>query len=68
MVKSKDYELAIMVYLQVVQETRFGIIPIDIECYEHFGRSQPFQCVATSTARARGVNNTISDDHAGTLY
>jgi hypothetical protein len=60
MVKSKDDELAIMEFLQVKQETRSEIIPVDIEYFEHFGLSQSLRYETTSTARARGINNKIS--------
>jgi hypothetical protein len=55
--KSKDYEVAIMERLQVVQNTVPGVIPSDIEVTEHFGISRSFRRGATSTARTRGVRD-----------
>jgi hypothetical protein len=42
--------------LQTIKDTRPGLIPHEINCYEHFGISRSFRRGATSTARARGVD------------
>jgi len=48
-------------HLQVVKDTRPGVIPSEINCYEHFGVSRSFRCGATSAARARGVDRGTVD-------
>ncbi len=42
--------------LQIIKDTRTGVIPNEVNCYEHFGISRSFRRGATSTARARGVD------------
>lgn len=59
--RSKDYELAIIERLQVVQQMHPGAIPQDVELYEHFGVSRSFRRGSTSTARTRGVTDKLVD-------
>ncbi len=47
--------------LQQIKETENGIIPGDIDCFEHFGISRSFRRGATLTARARGVSKELID-------
>jgi hypothetical protein len=47
--------------LQVIKESRPGVIPKEVDCYEHFGISRSFRRGATTTARLRGVDRRIVD-------
>jgi hypothetical protein len=47
--------------LQIIKNTRPGLIPNEVNCYEHFGVSRSFRRGATSTARARGVDRDTVD-------
>ncbi len=55
--RSRDYEVALMERLQMVQNSNPGIIPPDVEIFENFGISRSFRRGATSTARTRGVDD-----------
>lgn len=57
--RSQDYDLAIMERLQVVQANQLGVIPPDVEIFEHFGISRSFRRGSTSTARTRGVDDKV---------
>ncbi len=59
--RPKDYELALMERLQAIQSVNPGVIPPDVEVFEHFGISRSFRRGATSTARTRGVDDKIVD-------
>lgn len=54
---SRQLEGFLMDRLQLVKDTQAGIIPADVECFEHFGISRSFRRGATSTARTRGVQD-----------
>jgi hypothetical protein len=54
---SRQLEGFLMDRLQLVKDTQAGIIPADVECFEHFGISRSFRHGATSTARTRGVQD-----------
>jgi hypothetical protein len=45
--------------LQIIKDTRPGIIAKEVDCYEHFGISRSFRRGATSTARVRGVDKEV---------
>ncbi len=47
--------------LQIIKDTRPGIIAKEVDCYSHFGISRSFRRGATSTARARGVDKEVVD-------
>ena len=47
--------------LQAIQSVNPGVIPPDVEVFEHFGISRSFRRGATSTARTRGVDDKIVD-------
>jgi hypothetical protein len=47
--------------LQIIKDTRPGIIAKEVDCYSHFSISRSFQRGATSMARARGVDREVVD-------
>lgn len=47
--------------LHIIKETRPGLIPVDVDCFENFGISRSFRRGATSTARVRGVSDKHVD-------
>jgi hypothetical protein len=47
--------------LQIIKETRPGVIAKEVDCYKHFRISRSFRRGATSTARARGVDREVID-------
>jgi hypothetical protein len=57
LLESQVIEGALAEWLQRVKESRPGVIPNDVDCYEHFGISSSFRRGATSTARTRGVDD-----------
>jgi hypothetical protein len=59
--QSKVYEVALMDRLAYIKSTSPGLIPEDVDIYEDFGISRSFRRGATSTARARGVNDRQVD-------
>lgn len=61
MARSKEYELALMERLSSLQRTHPHLFPPDLDIYEQFGISRSFRRGATSTARARGVNDRQVD-------
>ena len=54
---SRLVEGQLMDRLQLIKETQAGVIPADVDCFEHFGISRSFRRGATSTARTRGVKD-----------
>jgi hypothetical protein len=54
-------EGALMDRLQILKETKQGLIPPDVDCYEDFGISRSFRRGATSAARTRGVSDKHVD-------
>jgi hypothetical protein len=47
--------------LQLIKDTRPGVIPKEVDCYEHFGISRSFRRGATTAARIRGVGREVID-------
>jgi hypothetical protein len=57
LMSSRQIEARIMDQLQHVKDTQPGLIPADVDCFEHFGISRSFRRGATSAARTRGVED-----------
>jgi len=47
--------------LQLIKDTRPGIIPKEVDCNDHFGISRSFRRGATTTAHLRGVEKRVVD-------
>ena len=54
--RSKEYEMAILDRLQLVQEQGNNLIPSDVMVHEEYGISRSFRRGATTEARNRGVS------------